>query len=137
MTAWDAISWARPEWLWALVTVPFAALAIVWSLGRRRRALEAFAEADVRARTQSLPGGRPALRGILLTLGLAALCAAAAGPEWGVESVPDPPVRQHVVFALDVSRSMLAEDVSPSRLDRARLAVRQLLGGLPAAEAGL
>lgn len=137
MTAWDAISWARPEWLWALVTVPVAALAILWSLGRRRRALEAFAEADVRARTQSLPGGRRALRGILLTLGLAALCVAAAGPEWGVESVPDPPVRQHVVFALDVSRSMLAEDVTPSRLDRARLAVRQLLGGLPAAEAGL
>jgi Ca-activated chloride channel family protein len=46
-------------------------------------------------------------------------------------------VRQHVVFALDVSRSMLAEDVGSSRLDRARLAVRQLLGGLPAAEGGL
>jgi Ca-activated chloride channel family protein len=137
MTGWEAISWARPEWLWALVTVPLAALAIVWSLGRRRRALEAFAEADVRARTQSLPGGHPGLRGFLLTLGLAALCVAAAGPEWGVESVPDPPVRQHVVFALDVSRSMLAEDAPPSRLDRARLAVRQLLGGLPAAEAGL
>ena len=135
--SWDAVSWARPEWLWALVVVPVAAIAIAWSLRRRRSALETFAEAGVRARTQPLSRGRPALRGTLLTLGLAALCVAAAGPQWGVETVPDPPVRQHVVFALDVSRSMLAEDAAPSRLDRAKLAVRQLLGGLPAAEAGL
>jgi Ca-activated chloride channel family protein len=135
--SWDAVSWARSEWLWALVVVPVAALAIAWSLRRRRYALETFAEAGVRARTQPLSRGRPALRGALLTIGLAALCLAAAGPQWGVEAVPDPPVRQHVVFALDVSRSMLAEDAAPSRLDRAKLAVRQLLGGLPAAEAGL
>ena len=51
--------------------------------------------------------------------------------------MPTPAVRQHIVFALDVSSSMLARDGSPSRLDRARLAVRQLLGGLTAAEAGL
>ena len=132
VSAWSAISWARPEWLWALAVVPLASLAILWSLRRRHAALETFAEADVRARTQTLPAGRPGLRGFLLTLGLAALCLAAAGPQWGVEPVPTPAVRQHVVFALDVSRSMLAGDVSPSRLDRARLAVRQLLGGLPA-----
>ena len=135
--SWDAVSWARPEWLWALVVVPVAALAIAWSLRRRRFALDTFAESGVRARTQQLSRGMPALRGVLLTLGLTALCLAAAGPQWGIEAVPDPPVRQHVVFALDVSRSMLAEDTAPSRLDRAKLAVRQLLGGLPAAEAGL
>ena len=135
--SWDAVSWARPEWLWGLVLAPLAAFAIAWSLRRRRSALETFAESDVRARTQRLSPGRPALRGALLTLGLAALGVAAAGPQWGVETVPDPPVRQHVVFALDVSRSMLAEDAAPSRLERAKLAVRQLLGGLPAAEAGL
>lgn len=135
--SWDAVSWARPDWLWALVVVPVAAVAIAWSLRRRRSALETFAESGVRARTQRLSRGRPALRGALLTLGLGALCLAAAGPQWGVEVVSDPPVLQHVVFALDVSRSMLAEDAEPSRLERAKLAVRQLLGGLPAAEAGL
>ena len=137
MTAWGAISWARPEWLWGLALVPLAALAVVWSLRRRGLALETFAESDVRARTQRLSGGRRGLRGALLVVGLAALSVAAAGPEWGIESVAAPPVRQRVVFAVDVSRSMLARDASPSRLDRARLAVRQLLGGLPAAEAGL
>ena len=54
MSGWEAISWARPEWLWSLGLVPLTALAVVWSLRRRGRALEAFAEADVRARTQPL-----------------------------------------------------------------------------------
>ncbi|HUF89101.1 MAG TPA: VWA domain-containing protein [Gemmatimonadota bacterium] len=137
MTAWGAISWARPEWLWGLALVPLVALAIVWSLRRRARALESFSEADVRARTQDLSEGRRVLRGALLVVGITALCLAAAGPQWGIESVTAPPVRQRVVFAVDVSRSMLARDVAPTRLDRARLAVRQLLAGLPAAEAGL
>lgn len=137
MTAWGAISWARPEWLWGLTLVPIVVLAIVWSRRRRARALETFAEADVRARTQRLGGGWQGLRGVFLVGGIAALCLAVAGPEWGIESVTAPPVQQRVVFAVDVSRSMLARDVSPARLDRARLAVRQLLGGLPSAEAGL
>lgn len=135
--AWGAISWARPEWLWGLALVPLVALAIVWSLRRRARALESFSEAEVRARTQHLSEGRRVLRGALLVVGITALCLAAAGPQWGIESVTAPPVRQRVVFAVDVSRSMLARDVAPTRLDRARLAVRQLLAGLPAAEAGL
>ena len=137
MTGWEAISWARPDWLWSLALVPLTALAVVWSLRRRGRALEAFAEAQVRARTQPLAEGRGLARGALLVVGLAALCLAVAGPRWGTESVIEPPVRQRIVFALDVSRSMLARDADPSRLDRARLAVRQVLGGLPAAEAGL
>ena len=137
MTAWGAISWARPEWLWTLALVPLVALAIAWSLRRRARALESFSEAHVRGRTQPLSEGRRVLRGALLVVGIAALGLAAAGPEWGIESVTTPAVRQRVVFAVDVSRSMLAQDVAPTRLDRARLAVRQLLAGLPAAEAGL
>jgi Ca-activated chloride channel family protein len=137
VSGWEAVSWARPEWLWTLALVPVAALAIVGFLRRRSRALETFSASDVRGRTQGLSRGHPGIRGALLVTGLAALCLAAAGPQWGIETVADPPVRQHVVFALDVSRSMLAEDVASSRLDRARLAVRQLLGGLPAAEGGL
>ena len=137
MTGWESITWARPDWLWSLALVPLAALAVVWSIRRRRRALESFAEAGVRGRTQPLSEGRRVARGILFVVGLAALCVAVAGPRWGIESVAEPPVRQRVVFALDVSRSMLARDADPSRLDRARIAVRQLLGGLPAAEVGL
>ena len=57
MTGWESIAWARPDWLWSLALVPLAALAIVWSIRRRRRALESFAEAGVRGRTQPLSEG--------------------------------------------------------------------------------
>jgi Ca-activated chloride channel family protein len=123
--------------LWALVLVPVALVALAILSRRRLRAIETFAEAEVRARTQSLPGAAHATRGALLILALAALIVAAAGPRWGVEPTTLPPVGQQVVFALDVSYSMLAQDLEPSRLDRARLAIRQIAASLPAAEVGL
>ncbi|HUP00356.1 MAG TPA: VWA domain-containing protein [Gemmatimonadota bacterium] len=134
---WSEIGWLRPEWLVLLALVPIAAGAIAWSIRRRRRALDVFAEAEVRGRTQTLPAGPRLVRGALLVLALAGVVTAAAGPQWGTERIAAPPVAQQVVFALDVSRSMLARDANPSRLDRARLAIRQILASLPAAEAGL
>jgi Ca-activated chloride channel family protein len=131
------LDWARPVLLWGLAAVPLAVL-VIWLLARRRRsALEAFAQADVRARTQPLPRRARGMRAALLVAGLAALVVAAAGPRWGVVPTTLPPVDQRIVFALDVSYSMLARDVEPSRLDRARLAIRQIAAALPAAEVGL
>ncbi|MFN2383185.1 MAG: VWA domain-containing protein, partial [Gemmatimonadota bacterium] len=132
-----AIDWARPDWLYALVLVPLAIGALVVVSRSRRRALDRFAEPAVRERTQSLPAGQGPARGALLAVGLTALVLAAAGPRWGTERTVAPPVGQQIVLALDVSRSMLAEDMAPSRLERAKFAIRQLLVGLPAAEVGL
>ncbi len=133
----DALDWSRPEWLVALMLVPVVIATIVWSFNRRQRALDAFSEAPVRGRTQSLPARRRQVRGVLLVLSLTALMLAVAGPRWGTERVAPLPVGQEVVFALDVSRSMLATDVEPSRLERAKLAIRQILATLPTAESGL
>lgn len=133
----NGLEWLRPSFLAALALVPVALAGVVWSLRRRRRALDRFAEQDVRHRTQQLPAGRPWVRGLLLVTGLAGLILAAAGPQWGTAPAEAVPAGQEVVFAVDVSRSMLARDVAPDRLARARLVVRQLLARLPSAEAGL
>ncbi len=133
----NGFDWLRPAYLIGLALVPVAAAGIVWSVRRRVRALDRFADTDVRRRTQELPAGRRGVRGGLLVLGLAGLVLAAAGPRWGTAPAEAVPVGQEVVFALDVSRSMLARDVEPSRLDRTRRVVRQLLATLPSAEIGL
>ena len=133
----NGLEWLRPEYLVGLVVVPIAIAGIVWSVRRRGRALDRFADTDVRRRTQELPAGPRWLRGGLLVLGLAGLVLATAGPEWGTAPVEAVPAGQEIVFAVDVSRSMLARDVEPDRLERSRRAVRQLLATLPAAEAGL
>jgi Ca-activated chloride channel family protein len=133
----SGLEWLRPTILVALALVPVAIGGIVWSVRRRRRALDRFSEQDVRHRTQALPAGRPWTRGLLLVAGLGGLVLAAAGPQWGTAPAESVPVGQEVVFAIDVSRSMLAQDVDPSRLARARRVVRQMLARLPSAEAGL
>lgn len=131
------IDWSRPEWLAALIFVPLGIVGLIWFAHRRKGALTAFAEPEVRERTQPIPARFRRSRGALLIVGVGLLVLAIAGPRWGTELLDAPPVGQQVVFALDVSRSMLAQDVAPSRLERSRRAIRQVMAGLPGAEAGL
>ena len=76
---------------------------------------------------------RPWLLLIALTLALLAL----AGPRWGVIEEPVYQKSREVMIALDLSRSMLADDVLPSRLERSRLLVRSLLDALRGERVGL
>jgi len=70
-------------------------------------------------------------------LGLAFLCLALARPQWGWIQLPRFEQAREVIIALDLSKSMLAEDVRPSRLERARLLVENLLDGLQGERVGL
>jgi len=72
-----------------------------------------------------------------LWLGLALCIVALAPPQWGVveEQVFDQ--SREVIIAVDLSRSMLAQDVKPSRLDRSKLLITSLLDGLKGERVGL
>jgi Ca-activated chloride channel family protein len=74
---------------------------------------------------------------IWLWFGLALCIVALARPQWGVieEQVFDQ--SREVIIALDLSRSMLAQDVKPSRLDRGKLLIQSLLDGLKGERVGL
>jgi Ca-activated chloride channel family protein len=122
------MSWGHPEFLWALM-LPLAALLIFWRAGERRAddgllrvsiagARVVPAEEEARRRTWALP--------VALALAVVAL----AQPRWGsLEHAGQEPARE-VVIALDLSRSMLVDDVAPTRLKRAHAVVRSLLDGL-------
>ena len=81
-------------------------------------------------------GGAPRTR-ILLYLGLAAATAALARPQWGRLEEPVFDQAREIIIALDLSRSMLSQDVKPSRLERARLLVTSLLERLKGERVGL
>lgn len=129
------LHWIRPLWLLAL---PLAALP--W-LPRRRQAGGPWAKVLDPALAPFLlqpdrPGRSSSWR--LLCSALLALCIVAmAGPAWRQE--PAVPLRggDALVVALDVSRSMLAADLTPSRLDRARLKIREALRIRARGETGL
>ncbi len=74
---------------------------------------------------------------IWLWFGLALCIVALARPQWGVieEQVFDQ--SREVIIAVDLSRSMLAQDVKPSRLDRSKLLIQSLLDGLQGERVGL
>lgn len=74
---------------------------------------------------------------ILLYLGLAAATAALARPQWGRLEEPMFDQAREIIIALDLSRSMLAQDVKPSRLERARLLITSLLERLKGERVGL
>lgn len=119
---------ADAPWLWALGLLPVLML-LAWTAARSRaRALERFAESElVRKLTESVDPVARRWKAVLRILAVALLCIALARPQFGsrVETVRS--VGQDIVVALDLSRSMLAEDVAPSRLDRAKLAVLRMM----------
>jgi Ca-activated chloride channel family protein len=81
-------------------------------------------------------GGAPRIR-ILFYLALAAATVALARPQWGRIEEPVFEQAREIIIALDLSRSMLAEDVKPTRLERARLLITSLLERLKGERVGL
>lgn len=122
---------ADTAWLAALAIVPLASALFAFSARRRRRALEAFGEpALVRRLTDSVSAAARGWKSALLLVSFGLLAFALARPQFGsrVETVRS--MGQDIVVAVDLSTSMLAEDATPNRLERARLAILRLIGNL-------
>lgn len=132
------MQWEHPNWLQALWILPVVAGLLVHAHRRRMAAARAFVDQQMVARLMpALQGPRPWIKGGLLLLAIALFIVAAARPRFGVyfEEVSARGVDLFVV--VDVSRSMLAEDVAPNRLDRAKSDIRDLLPHLAGDRVGL
>ncbi len=132
------MTFSNPHWLWALLALPVLALIEWRAVTRATRAARAL----VGARTpnallaQRLPGER--VTGLALRLGATALLLlGAAGPQWGRETVRRQSRGSDLVFAIDVSRSMDAQDVAPSRMDEARREALALLDHVEGSRVGV
>lgn len=130
----DNLAWLHL--LWAVAAVVLIGLYGLW---RRRAALRRLA--DARLLPELVPPAgtwRHVLRLGLVTLALLLLVAALLGPRWGTQTERVYRRNVDVLVLLDVSKSMLAQDVSPSRLARAKLAISdELLSALGGDRIGL
>ncbi|MCH7548091.1 MAG: VWA domain-containing protein [Candidatus Krumholzibacteriota bacterium] len=132
------IEFSNPSWLWGLFLLPVAALALAW--GTRRAERETTRFVGLTLRDALAPGHswrKNLLKGVLRVGALGCLMIALAGPRFGtvLEKIDREGI--DIVIALDTSLSMLAEDVPPSRMERARHEIVDLIRGLEGDRVGI
>lgn len=125
------VEFAAP-WL-AVLALPIIGLVVLYVAGHWRRGAQdrKFAAPHLIARLTLGPARRRPWLGPALVLGaLASLAVALTQPQWGVDAADAPPHGRDIVILLDTSLSMLAEDVQPNRLERAKDLIRSLVDEL-------
>jgi Ca-activated chloride channel homolog len=116
---------AEPDWLWLALLGPIALYGLQrCSAVMRQRQLSKVASAELLAGlTGSVSRLRRRAKELLMLIVVAALGLALARPQWGEQTNAGRLLGEDVIFVLDCSRSMLATDVLPNRLQKAKLAI--------------
>ena len=116
---------AEPRWLLLAAFGPLALIFLQLYSGwkRKRQLAEIAAPVFLEELTLSHSAVRRAVKDILLVFAVSGIGLALARPQWGEQSESTQLLGQDIIFLLDCSRSMLATDVTPSRLQRAKLAI--------------
>jgi Ca-activated chloride channel family protein len=130
--------WQYPNVWFFLWIIPAIAAVLIYAHRKRSAASKRFVDRRMADRLMPTAAGlRPWVKGTVLLLGITCLLLAAARPRWGVyfEEISARGVDLFVV--LDVSRSMLAEDLAPNRLGRAKSDILDLLNKLQGDRVGL
>jgi len=116
-------------WFWSLIIL--AILALIYNRIQHRKSLQQYAGIELSQKL--LEGYRPGLRRLknnLWLVGLVFLGIALLGPAVGQKLTEVKRRGQDIIFALDTSISMKAEDVKPSRLERAKFEINRFIDGL-------
>lgn len=118
----------EPTYLYLLLLLPLLAALFLYSNYRRRRAIKKFGDLELMA--QLMPDAskyRPDVKFWIVFVAIGLFAVLLARPQFGsrLETVKRQGIE--VIIALDISNSMLAEDVQPSRLQKAKRLVSQLV----------
>ncbi len=129
---------AHPQLLWLLLTVPAVVLAYVISFTNRKRLLDRLGHGPLIARmTASVSVPRKVLRAVYVTAAIGLMAFALARPQAGGRATLTQQRGLDLVVALDFSKSMLARDIYPSRLERAKRELERLMDHLAGDRIGL
>ncbi|MEZ4394729.1 MAG: VWA domain-containing protein [Polyangiales bacterium] len=127
-----------PEMLVTLVAAPLLAAGMGYAAWARRRDLSRFGDPElVRALRDGSPAAWRVGRGVALVLATVLLALAVARPQHGSRTEVVSRRGIDVVVCLDVSKSMLARDVAPSRIERAKAELARLIDEEPGDRVGV
>ena len=126
------------EFLYALGLIPFLIIIFIMMLKWRKKALAAFGERAVIVQLMpDVSDSKTRLKLVLQLLAFAFLVIAMAAPQTGAKLEEVKREGVDLMIALDVSNSMLAEDLSPNRIERAKQAISKLVDNLKGDRIGI
>ena len=129
---------AFQNYLYLLILIPFLILFFVYAFRQKRKAMALFGNlALVQKLSQSVSQKRQVWKAILLVLAFFFLALSFARPQLGTKLRTVKREGQDIMVALDVSLSMLAEDIKPNRLEKAKHEIGSLIDKLEGDRVGL
>jgi len=132
------LRFARPEYLYLLCGVPVLILFYVYVFRMKRSALERFGNIDlVNKLAQATSRRRQILKVTLIVSAFCLMTFSLSRPQIGTKYEEVKREGQDIIIALDVSESMLAEDIEPSRLEKSKHEIRTIIEKLEGDRIGL
>ncbi len=125
------------EMLYLLWLLPLFLGLFLYSAGRRKQLIERLIQKGLQHKLVFVNPVRRRWKATLLLAGFGLLVIGLARPAWNLQQTTITRSGRDVVFVLDVSKSMLAEDLAPNRLERAKLAISDVIGKLQGDRVGL
>ncbi|MGZ3873045.1 MAG: vWA domain-containing protein [Mucilaginibacter sp.] len=132
------LRFAHIEFLWGLALIPAFILLFIVVSRWKKKAVSALGDtAVVKLLMPDVSFSRPWLKFILFTVAYAFLLIGAADPQIGSKMEEEKRKRADLMILLDVSNSMLAQDLAPNRLENAKRAIAQLIDNLHSDRIGI
>lgn len=128
----------EPKYFYFLALLPVVLLLFLVNLYWQRKKQREFADVDLLQHLSPEKSTfKPVLKLIVVLLGLAALVVALVNPKIGTKMETVKRQGVDIVFAVDVSKSMLAEDLAPNRLEKSKQVVSQIINQLGSDRIGI
>ena len=125
-------------WFWVFIIIPVMLMVYLWTFFWKKRIQKSFGSAVVLKRlSPDLSFFKSSLKFITLCLAVGFLVIGLINPKIGTKLETIKREGVDIVFAIDVSKSMLAEDVAPNRLEKSKQLVTQIINNLASDRVGI
>lgn len=129
---------AHPELLYLLIVIPLLIVFYVVMVGKKKKAIAEFGNPELlKPLMPLLSFKRGAWKFVMLLLALVFVILGVAGPQFGSKLQQVKKKGVELMIALDVSNSMMAQDIKPSRLEKAKMAISRMVEKLSNDKVGL
>lgn len=127
----------NPQLLNLLFAIPLIALLLLFCLKKKKRDLFKFVSNDMFDKVSNINLRIFSVKNILILICFFLLIIALARPEYGVKTTVVSKKAATIVLVMDVSKSMLAQDLKPNRLEKSKSALSNLIAGFKGNKIGI